>query len=132
MSRTITQALLIVLTAAVIYIAWQLQRSDSSGQGRQDEEVRMLSLEEAVKSSRSSAVRSNAEITVESCKKAQEEFLQGTVDTVPPAESPEDIEAALKAILGQVGQEGGVEMHLTCLMHRVPTPAGDNAPSKSG
>lgn len=132
MSRTITQALLVVLTAAVIYIAWQLQRSDLPGQGRQDGAVRMLSLEEAVENSRSSNVRSNAQITVESCKKAREGFLQGTGDAVPEAGSPEDIEAALQALVAQVGQEGGVEMHLTCLMHQVPTPAGDNAQSKSG
>jgi hypothetical protein len=131
MSRTITQALLVVLTAAVLYIAWQVQRSDSPGPGRQGE-VRMLSLEEAVENSRSSNVRSNAGISVESCKKAREGFLQGTEDTVPAAESPADIEAALQAILAQVGQEGDVEMHLTCLMHQVSTPAGDRAQSKSG
>jgi len=132
MSRTLTQVLLVVLTAAVLYIAWQVQRSESPAHGRQEVDVRLLSLAEAVENSRSSNVRSNADITAESCKKAREDFMQGRSDTVPATGSPEEIEAALQAMLAQLGQDGGVEMHLTCLMHQVPTPAGDTARSKSG
>ncbi len=132
LSRSISQALLVVLTGAVIYIAWQLPRADSTWAGRSDPELRPISLEEAVKKSRSSTVRSNAVISVESCKKARDEFLRGTTSNIPATGRPEEIEAGLQSILAQVNNEASDDTHLTCLMHQLPIATGNAVKSKSG
>ncbi len=132
LSRSISQALLVVLTGAVIYIAWQLPRADSPWAGQTDPELRPISLEEAVKKSRFSTVRSNAVISVESCKKARDEFLRDTASNIPATGTLEEIEAGLQSILAQVNKQAADGMHLTCLMHQFPITTGNTEKSKSG
>lgn len=131
-SRSTFLALLVVLTGAVIYIAWQQPRADSPWAGRTDPEPKLISLEEAVKKSGSSTVRSNAMISVESCKQAQDEFLRGTTSNIPATATPEEISAGLQSILAQVNSQAEDDMHLTCLMHQSPVTTGNAVKSKSG
>jgi hypothetical protein len=131
-SRSIFLALLVVLTGAVIYIAWQQPRTDSPWVGRADPEPKLISLEEAIKNSGSSTVRSNAVISVESCKQAQDKFLRDTTSNIPATATPEEISAGLQSILAQVNSQAEDETHLTCLMHQSPVTPGNAVKSKSG
>lgn len=117
MSRLPVYLLFALLIGAIFFLIFkQSAVTDSSKQVTE-----LVPIEKALKNMRATNIRSNATVSVDSCKEAEKAFQQLTNNQSSKADNNKAIEKLLMDLMQQVTKEGSTEMHLSCLLHRLPS-----------
>ena len=117
-SRLLSYLLAIVITLVLGYFATQHWSSSKEHAATPE----LISIEDAIKNIRYTTIRSDSEISIESCQAARKEILaSGGADTML-VEGNEEIEKMLLSMLAQVENQASTRTHLSCLLHQLPVP----------
>ena len=114
MSRLLIYLLFAVLIGVILFLLIK-QQTDSADLKNV---TQLVSIEKALENRRPTNIRTNANVSVESCNEAEKAFHKLTNNKSLKAEDNEAIEEMLMGLFGQI--EGSTETHLSCLIHRSP------------
>ncbi|TQV85538.1 hypothetical protein [Aliikangiella coralliicola] len=86
-----------------------------------EEKIKLIPIEQAIKTPSSRTIRTDLAITVESCNEARKEFIDNKRSNRIQSKDNREIEKLLLEMLAQMQNKESTKTHLGCMLYQLPT-----------